>query len=386
MMNGEVLGGGWKSEPVKDALDLCLACKGCKGDCPVNVDMATYKAEFLAHYYKGRMRPRHAYSMGWIYWWARLASHMPSVANFFSQTRILRDIAKWVGGIDPRRNMPVFARQTFKQWFQTRPVRNQGKPRLLLWPDTFNNHFHPETCQAAVDVLEAAGFQVEIPAASLCCGRPLYDFGMLDTAKNLLREILTALRPQIRAGIPVVGLEPSCVAVFRDELTNLLPNDEDAKRLHRQSFILGEFLHKKVEGYRPPTLARKALVHGHCHQKSIMGMNDEKALLEQMGLDFHMPEPGCCGMAGSFGFERGQHYDVSVACGERVLLPAVRDAEGETLIIANGFSCQQQIAQTTKRRAMHLAQILQLALQSDSHGSRRQPQAEASSTNQHAMV
>ncbi|HEX3870801.1 MAG TPA: (Fe-S)-binding protein, partial [Pirellulales bacterium] len=195
-----------------------------------------------------------------------------------------------------------------------------------------------------------------------CCGRPLYDFGMLGMAKRLLREILDALRPQIQAGIPIVGLEPSCMAVFRDELINLFPDDEDAKRLHKQAFLLSEFLNKKVEGYEPPQLSRKALVHGHCHHKSIMGMEDEKSLLKKMGIDCEMPEPGCCGMAGSFGFEAGRHYDVSLACGEQRLLPAVRDADDQTLIIADGFSCQQQIAQATNRRATHLAEVLQEAL------------------------
>jgi FAD/FMN-containing dehydrogenase/Fe-S oxidoreductase len=368
MMNGEVLTDGWKSEVVKDALDLCLACKGCKGDCPVNVDMATYKAEFLSHYYEGRLRPRYAYSMGWIYWWARMAAYLPTVANFFSQTPGLRGIAKWIGGIDGRRSMPPFAKQTFKEWFLRRPVGNLDKPEVMLWPDTFNNHFHPETCQAAVEVLEAAGFKVLVPTASLCCGRPLYDFGMLDTAKRLLKQILTTLRPEIQAGIPLVGLEPSCLAVFRDELTNLFPNDEDAKRLCQQSFLLSEFLNRKVPDYRPPRLERNAIVHGHCHHKSVMGMDDETELLKKMGLDFAMPEPGCCGMAGSFGFESGPHYDLAIACGERALLPAVRSAEQEILIIANGFSCQQQIRQTTPRRAMHLADVLQLALKMQSNG------------------
>jgi Fe-S oxidoreductase/FAD/FMN-containing dehydrogenase len=379
MMNGEIITDSWKSDAVKDALDLCLACKGCKGDCPVNVDMATYKAEFYSHYYEGRLRPRHAYSMGWIYWWARLASLFPDLVNFFSQTPVLSAVAKWLGGIDQRRKMPLFARQTFKAWFKQRPIRNQGRPQVMLWPDTFNNNFHPETGRAAVDVLEAAGFQVVIPTASLCCGRPLYDFGMLNTAKKMLREILTALRPQIQAGIPVVGLEPSCVAVFRDELLGLFPEDEDAKRLHDQSFLLSEFLNKKVPGYQPPRLERKALVHGHCHHKSIMGMTDENALLKKMGLDCTMPEPGCCGMAGSFGFEAGQHYDVSIACGDRALLPAVRKADDGTLIIANGFSCQQQITQTTNRRPLHLAQVLQIALQG-------QHPSEASSPNGRTLV
>ncbi len=361
MMNGEVLSRGWKSEPVKDALDLCLACKGCKGECPVNVDMATYKAEFLSHYYQGRLRPRYAYSMGWIYWWARLASHLPMAANFFSQTPGLSGIAKWLGGIDSRRKMPPFARNTFRQWFSRRPKRATGKTKVILWPDTFNNFFHPETCIAAVEVLEAAGCEVSIPPRPLCCGRPLYDFGMLDTAKRLLRDVLDNLRPQIQAGIPVVGLEPSCLAVFRDELTNLLPAEQDAKRLHDQSYLLSEFLNCQLKGYQPATLERKALVHGHCHHKSIIGMKDEQAILGRMGIDFEAPEPGCCGMAGSFGFERGNHYDVSMACGERALLPSVRQASPDTLIIADGFSCQQQISQATSRCAMHLADVLQLA-------------------------
>ncbi|HWA99927.1 MAG TPA: FAD-binding and (Fe-S)-binding domain-containing protein [Pirellulales bacterium] len=362
MMNGEVLTDGWRSEAVKDALDLCLACKGCKGECPVNVDMATYKAEFLSHYYAGRLRPRYAYSMGWIHWWARLAALAPGVANFFSQTPVLRDIAKWLGGIDPRRKMPPFARETFKSWFQRRGVRNLGKPQVLLWPDTFNNHFHPETGRAAVEVLEAAGFQVLVPTASLCCGRPLYDFGMLDMAKRLLREILDTLRPQIQNGVPLVGLEPSCLAVFRDELVNLFPDDEDAKRLHKQSFLLSEFLNRKVDGYQPPHIDREAIVHGHCHHKALMKMDDELELLKKMGLRAETPEPGCCGMAGSFGFERGGHYDVSMACAERALLPAVREVSDETLVIANGFSCQQQIFQSTGRRPLHLAEVLQMAM------------------------
>jgi Fe-S oxidoreductase len=367
MLQGNPLGGGWKSEPVREALDLCLACKGCKADCPVNVDMATYKAEFLSHYYEGRLRPRHAYSMGLIYWWARLAALMPDVANFFSQTPVLRDAAKWLGGVSPRRRMPAFARQTFKEWFRKRGVRNEGKPPVLLWADTFNNHFHPQAAKAAVEVLEAAGHQVWVPSASLCRGRPLYDFGMLDTAKTLLRQILTTLKPQIEAGIPLVGLEPSCLAVFRDELTNLFPFDEDAKRLSRQAFLLSEFLNKKGKDYRLPQLKRKAIVHGHCHHKAVMKMNDEEAVLSKLGLDFQVLDSGCCGMAGSFGFER-EHYDVSRDVGELVLLPAVRQAPKDTLIVANGFSCQEQIEQTTDRKALHLAEVIQMALREGPNG------------------
>jgi Fe-S oxidoreductase len=304
--------------------------------------------------------------MGWIYGWARLASRAPWLANFLGQTPVLRDIAKWLGGIAPQRRLPPFARQTFKDWFRRRQPRAQpSSPPVILWPDTFCNYFHPEIARAGVEVLEAAGYRVSVPEKPLCCGRPLYDFGMLDTAKHLLREILDSLRSQIRAGVPVVGLEPSCVAVFRDELVNLFPNDEDAQRLHRQAFLLSEFLNRHAGDFRPPKLRRRALVHGHCHHKAVMGMDDEAAILRKLGLECDAPEPGCCGMAGSFGFERGDHYAVSMACGERALLPAVRDAGKDVLIIADGFSCREQIAQATDRRALHLAQVIQMALHGD---------------------
>ncbi len=323
--------------------------------------MATYKAEFLSHYYDGRLRPRYAYAMGWVYWWARLAAFAPSLANFVSQTPGLSAIAKWVGGIAQQRQMPPFAAETFKAWFSRRPARDRDKPPVLLWPDTFTNHFHPEHGKAAVEVLEDAGFRVVVPDVSLCCGRPLYDFGMLDEAERLLRQILTALRPAIEAGVPLVGLEPSCLAVFRDELLNLFPNDEDARRLHDQSFMLSEFLNKKVKDYQPPKLNRKALVHVHCHHKSVMGEDDELAVLKKLGLEIEEPDKGCCGMAGSFGFE-ADHYDVSMKVGERVLLPAVRRAPDDRLVIADGFSCEEQIRQGTGRTALHLAEVIRMAL------------------------
>jgi len=364
MLQGNPLRNGWRDEHVKEALDLCLACKGCRGECPVQVDMATYKAEFLSHYYAGRIRPITAYTMGLIYWWARLASHAPRLVNVFTQTPLLRDAVKRLGGVAPERQIPAFAPQTFKHWFRQRGRRNEGKPRVILWPDTFNNHFFPDTARAAVTVLEAAGYEVIVPESSLCCGRPLYDYGFLDAAKRLLRQILDTLGPEIKAGVPLVGLEPSCLAVFRDELVNLFPHDADARRLSQQSFLLSEFLQKKVDGYQPPQLRRNALVHGHCHHKAIMKMDDEEAVLKKMGVDFTVPDTGCCGMAGAFGFER-DHYEVAMACGERVLLPAVRDANNDTLIIADGFSCREQIAQTTDRRALHLAEVLQLAMREE---------------------
>jgi Fe-S oxidoreductase len=234
-------------------------------------------------------------------------------------------------------------------------------PPVILWPDTFNNHFHPDAAKAAVEVLEAANLQVLVPARSLCCGRPLYDFGMLDTAKGLLRQILDTLGPWIEAAVPVVGLEPSCVAVFRDELVNLLPHDENARRLSQQTFLLSEFLSRKLKDYQPPQLHRKALVHAHCHHKAVLKTDDEIAILEKLGLDFELLDSGCCGMAGSFGFER-EHYEVSRAVGELKLLPAVRAAAPDTLIITDGFSCHEQVEQLTGRRPLHLAQVLQMAL------------------------
>ena len=361
MTQGEIINDRWKSEEVKQSLDLCLACKGCKSDCPVSVDLATYKAEFFSHYYEERVRPRSAYAFGNIDLWARLASYAPGVVNLTTQLPILRDIAKLTAGIAKQRSIPAFAPQTFKRWFRERGPRKLDGPHVILWPDTFNNYFLPATAKAAVEVLEAAGFQVVLPEENLCCGRPLYDFGMLDRAKKLLLQILEALSPAIGAGTPVVGLEPSCVAVFRDELLNLFPSDPRAQALSRQTFLLSEFLEAKASNFTFPRFEGKALLHGHCHHKAIMKMTAEEAVLRRIGVDFHSPAPGCCGMAGSFGFEHDK-YEVSMAIGELELLPAVRHAPADCLIIADGFSCREQIAQGSDRRALHLAEVLQMAL------------------------
>jgi len=368
MMQGEIIRDGWRSEEVKESLDLCLACKGCKSECPVGVDVATYKAEFLSHYYKGRMRPRSAYVFGNIDLWSRLASLAPGLANLTTQLPFLRDVFKFVAGIPPQRSIPAFAPESFKTWFHRRgSARNRAStpnieaPPVLLWPDTFNNYFLPATAKAAVNVLEAAGFRVIVPKVHLCCGRPLYDHGMLHRAQSLLLQILDELSPEIEAGVPIVGLEPSCVAVFRDELINLFPHDERAQALSRQTFLLSEFLETHAKNLPVSSLDRKALLHGHCHHKSLMKMTAEEALLRRIGIDFQTPSPGCCGMAGSFGFEP-EKYDLSIAIGELELLPAVRQAPADWLIIADGFSCREQIAQSTSRHALHLAEVLQMAL------------------------
>jgi FAD/FMN-containing dehydrogenase/Fe-S oxidoreductase len=364
MVKGDVIRDRWRDERVKDSLDLCLACKGCKSDCPVGVDVATYKAEFLSHYYQGRLRPRSAYAFANIDIWARLASKAPGLANLTTQLPFLRDLAKRIAGMPRQRSIPAFAPQTFREWFRRRRPRNVGETPVLLWPDTFNNYFLPDTSKAAVDVLETAGFEVLLPTANLCCGRPLYDWGMLDRAKGLLLQILDVLSPEIEAGIPLVVLEPSCAAVFRDELINLFPNDDRAQRLSKQTFLLSEFLEKHARHFELPKLVRKAVIHGHCHHKSVMKMTAEEAVLTRMGIDYQAPAPGCCGMAGAFGFEHDK-YGVSMDVGELELLPAVRKASPESLIIADGFSCREQIAHGTGRHALHLAEVIQIALEGE---------------------
>ncbi len=384
MMNGEVIDDGWKSEEVKDALDLCFSCKGCKGDCPVNVDMATYKAEFLSHYYEGRLRPRHAYAFGWIHIWARLASIAPSAANLFTQLPGLSTIAKFLAGVHPKRKIPAFAPQSFKKWFASHAPKHPAGPPVVLFADTFNNHFHPDVAIAATEVLEEAGFRVHVPMADVCCGRPLYDYGFLNMAKRWWIDLLEKLRPYYRAGVPMVVLEPSCWSAFLDELPNLMPNDEDAHRLKELTFTLSDFLRSKAADYRIPTLKRKAIVHGHCHQKALDTLNDkeigklfaEKEIFKKMGIEDKHPETGCCGMAGAFGYEKeNDHYEVGVAAGERMLLPEVRRAARHDLIVADGFSCQEQIEQQTDRAALHLAQVLQMAVHGDEEDPGEPPEA-----------
>jgi FAD/FMN-containing dehydrogenase/Fe-S oxidoreductase len=351
----------WRDEGVKEALDLCLACKGCKGDCPVRVDMASYKAEFLSHYYAGRLRPRAAYAMGLIQQWARIASMAPGVANAVSSAPGLSAALKAAAGVAQQRELPPFAARTFREWYRTRSPK-QGSAEVLLWVDTFSEHFEPTVAMAAVEVLEAAGLTVRVPDRQLCCGRPLYDYGMLPTAKRYLRNILDDLAEEIVAGVPVVGLEPSCVAVFRDELPNLMPHDENAARLSAHTFTLAQALEKLAPDWQPPTLSGPALVQVHCHQGAVLGYDAERRLLDKLGLSVTVPDSGCCGMAGSFGYESGKNYEVSIACGERVILPEVRDARPDAVVVADGFSCREQIGQNTDRSALHIAEVVVMAM------------------------
>ena len=358
MFQGEMIDRSWKNEEVKEALDLCIACKGCKGDCPTQVDMATWKAEFLSHYYERRLRPLPAYTMGLIYWWSGLASKLPRLANLMTRVPFANRLA----GVAPQRAMPKFARTTFRKLFAGRSKIVATRGRVVLWPDTFNNHFRPETAVAAADVLEAAGYEVVIPAKRVCCGRPLYDWGFVARAKSLLRETLTVLAPEIERGTPVVGLEPSCVSVFRDELLGLFPDDSAARKLAQSSFTLSEFLLK--ENVLVPRLERRAIAQAHCHHKAVIRFDAEEAMLRTMGVDLEHPDSGCCGMAGAFGFE-ARHYDLSMQIGERVILPLVREADADTLILADGFSCREQIEQATGRSTLHFAEVVKLAMEQD---------------------
>jgi FAD/FMN-containing dehydrogenase/Fe-S oxidoreductase len=369
MTRGEVVCGGWQDEDVKSALDLCLSCKGCKSDCPVGVDVATYKAEFLSHYYDGKSRPLSHVALGNLDRLLRVASGVPGLANLATRLPGLRQLAMSAGGIVPARRLPALARKNFVRWFRGREAPNGDtgaalakRTRVVLWPDTFNNYFHPVVAIAAVEVLEAAGFSVGLPRAHVCCGRPLYDVGMLKRARTLLRRTLKILSAEIEAGTPVVVLEPSCASVFRDELLNLFPDDERARKLSAQTVLFSEFLQKRAPEFLLPRINGTALLHGHCHHKAIARMDDEEAVLHRLGLEFTAPAQGCCGMAGAFGFEKDK-YDISLAIGELELLPAVRNASEGTLIISDGFSCREQIEQCTDRKVLHLAEVIRMGLQ-----------------------
>ncbi len=353
LMQGEVLPKQWKNEQVRESLDLCLSCKACKSECPVSVDMATYKAEFLAHHYEGAHRPLSHYAFGRIDQWAHLASFAPGLVNAINNAPGISGLIKSFLHIHPNRTFPRFAKPFTGE---PRPAQPTASADVFLWADTFNNYFHPSTMRAAYQVLTNAGFRISLPQQHLCCGRPLYDFGLLDTAREYLLKVLDALAPQLDSGTPIVVLEPSCASVFRDELTNLLPNDPRAAKLRSQTFLLSEFLVRYAPNYQPPQLSQKIVVHGHCHHKATMSMADELKLLRATGAEVELLDSGCCGMAGPFGFEKDK-FDLSQKLGERVLLPAVR-ANTEAIIIADGFSCCEQITQNTNARPKHLAEVL----------------------------
>ncbi len=343
----------FRSAELAESLDLCLSCKGCSSDCPAGVDMATYKAEVLYQRYRRRLRPPAHYSLGWLPRWARLASRAPGLANAALSAPALAGLAKRLGGIDPRRPLPQFAAQSFRQWFARRPA--QAGTVVLLWVDTFTDYFTPEVGQAAVRVLEAAGYAVEITSQPVCCGLTWISTGQLDGARRQLRRSLDALDAAVKAGTPIVGLEPSCTAVLRGEVTELLPADPRARQVRSATRTLAELL-TGTENWAPPDLAGvHAVAQPHCHHHAVMGWQTDSALLARAGAEV-TAVGGCCGLAGNFGVERG-HYDVSQAVAETALLPAVRDA-GDAVVLADGFSCRTQLDQLAHVSGVHLAQLL----------------------------
>jgi FAD/FMN-containing dehydrogenase/Fe-S oxidoreductase len=358
LMQGDVLPDKWRNEQVHEALDLCLSCKACKHECPVRVDMATYKAEFLAQHYKGRAHPLPHYLFGFMDRWARLASIAPTFANAALEFPGVEAIAKRIADVAPARSLPRFASRSFLKQQDAPSVQEHDEKIVLLWPDTWNNYLQPQVLDAAARVLRSAGFRVVFPRRHICCGRPLYDFGFLDQARRYLDDVLNRLAPQIDAGMPFIVLEPSCASVFLEELRNFYPKSERAQRLGKQTYLLADFLTAHAPKWKPPSLMGRSIVlHGHCHHKSIFNMKAEHTLLQQTGAQVTMLDSGCCGMAGPFGFERDK-YEVSQTLGERVLLPAVRAADASTILVTDGFSCREQIEQNTTRRAVHVAQVL----------------------------
>ncbi|HWD06250.1 MAG TPA: FAD-binding and (Fe-S)-binding domain-containing protein [Amycolatopsis sp.] len=350
---------GWRSEAVRDALDLCLACKGCKSDCPADVDMATYKAEFLAHHYHRRpwRRPRSDFTMGWLPLVARLVgrTHTARLVNLLSRPRL----ATRASGVEDR-EIPRFAPQPLPRWFaRHRPSGTGARGTVMLWPDTFTAYFHPHVGRAAVRVLEDAGWRVALPDESLCCGLTWISTGQLGVAKRVLTRTVRSLAGHLRDGGLVLGLEPSCTAVFRSDAAELFPADQDVRRLRDQTVTLAELLTHHSPGYRPPTVTGNALAQVHCHQHAVLGWDADRELLAAAGTDVERLDSGCCGLAGNFGFERG-HLDVSRACAERVLLPRVRTADRRTTILADGFSCRTQLHELDSggREGHHLAELL----------------------------
>ncbi|MFG3117261.1 FAD-binding and (Fe-S)-binding domain-containing protein [Streptomyces sp. NPDC048197] len=378
MLAGEVITDGWRSPEVHDALDLCLSCKGCRSDCPVGVDMATYKAEFLHHHYAGRLRPAAHYALGRLPEWLHLAAPVAPAVNALARAPLAAALATRLAGLTPERPLPALATETFTRWWWDRrrtagtagsaPV-GSGGPTVILWPDTFTDHLAPQVGRAAVQVLEAAGLRPLLPPTAplrpglrvrrhrpLCCGLTYVSTGQLDRARRVMRRTVDTLSPLLRPGRPLVVLEPSCAAALRTDLPELLPDDPRAARLAAAVRTFAETLEQYAPTWRPPRLDRPVAGQTHCHQHAVLGDAADRRLRARAGLTGTL-SGGCCGLAGNFGYERG-HYEVSVACAEEQLLPAVREAAPGTEILADGFSCRTQLQQLGDRQGRHLAEVL----------------------------
>jgi len=372
MANGSLVAGGVNSPEVHDALDLCLSCKACASDCPAGVDMATLKAEVLHRRYAGKLRPRSHYLLGQLPRWARLASPLAPLVNATLRVPAFARLALWAGGMDARRSLPAFARRAFRSSPEARARRTSSRtapgstrPKVLLWADSFTDNFSPDIARATIRVLDAAGYEVLLPERSVCCGLTWITTGQLEGARKRLTALVDEFAPYVQAGIPIIGIEPSCTAVLRSDLTELLPDSADAAAVARLTFTLSELLTAPAPmgpaGWQPPLLTGETfVVQPHCHQHAVMGFDADRALLKRT--EATVTEiSGCCGLAGNFGMEKG-HYDVSVAVAENGILPALRNAEPGSTLLADGFSCRTQAEQLANVNGMHLAEVLAAAL------------------------
>jgi FAD/FMN-containing dehydrogenase/Fe-S oxidoreductase len=360
MLAGDLRGEGLRSHAVHEALDLCLSCKACKTECPVQVDMAAYKSEYLAQLYRGRLHPLQHYVFGFADKIARWGSLAPSLTNAMLTGAFTAPLIKRLAGVAPQRELPRLAAESYLKSRNGAGRREAQSPgRLVLWPDTWNNYYHPQTLASAESVLEQAGFEVETPRDPLCCGRPLYDFGLLTHARTYLARILDRFAPAIDAGRPFIFLEPSCASVFKDEMRELFPNDKRAEKLSAQVWLLADWLAAKAPDFVTGRLTgAQILLHGHCHHKAVFGgPKNEIALLRQAGATVEAIQAGCCGMAGPFGFERDK-FEVSKTIAGDGLLPAIEAAGPMTIVVADGFSCREQIAHLGHRTALHFAEVL----------------------------
>ena len=360
MLSGKLIDGGWRSREVRDSLDLCLSCKGCKTDCPVGVDMATYKAEFLHHHYRHRLRPASHYSMGFLPLWLALGQHAPRLANR-ALASPLAPLVKKLGGIAPQRGIPELATPNLRQWWNKRPARTTTADRIVLFPDTFTNHFDPHVGRDAVAAAEALGHTVEFPGGQVCCGLTWASTGQLGIARRMVQRTARLLRPRVDAGLPVVGLEPSCTAFLRTDALELAPDDPDVAALAEATRTFAEWVEPSRPRWQRETADSDVLVQVHCHQYADLGFDADKSTLDATGTRAKVLDAGCCGLAGNFGFEK-DHYEVSMACAEQDLLPAVRAAEPGTGVVADGFSCRTQLRQAVGSEPEHLATLVARAL------------------------
>ena len=397
MLRGEHITDGWKSKETYEALDLCLSCKACATECPVNVDMATYKAEFLHHHFRQGLtsflrkdrRPMAHLTMGWMPWLMKLVTKVPGslrAVNFLEQFRPVEELTKKLGGIEPKRRMIRFNNVPLTSWYRARAKGDDAardlargghratsaaeeRPSVVLWPDTFTNFSADAPGKAAIEVLEAMGYRVLMPMGSVCCGLTWHSTGQLDMTRRTLLQTLDVMEPLIDAGYPIIGLEPSCTVMLQHEITELLPEDPRAHKVRALTVTLGEFSARHIQdgGHWPfGTLETQAgpgqaLCQVHCHEQSMGDYDPALKVLDKLGVTGNVVGGGCCGLAGNWGFEPG-HYEVSQTLGERELFPSIRAAEPGTIVLADGFSCRTQIAQGTGAEGVHLAQVMRAAI------------------------